>query len=81
MPKPLITVIEAPTSTQAWLKSARALLAATDRTIFNLVVATQDPIHLPTEDRAVVQEVDAFLTSYDQLPVVTVMNTIIPGGF
>ena len=81
MPKPLITVIEAPTSTQAWLKSAEALLAAADRTIFNLVVATQDPIHLPTEDRAVVREVDAFLTSHDQLPVVTVMNTIFPGGF
>ena len=81
MLEPLITVIEAPTSTQAWLKSARALLAAENRTIFHLVVAAHDPILLSERDRAVVQEVDSFLTSHDHLPVVTVMNTIFPGGF
>lgn len=77
----LIQTVEASTSTQAWLVSAKLLLGSPDRTIFNLVVGIIDPISLSQSDRRIVDVVDAFLTKYECLPVVTVMNTIFPGGF
>jgi len=77
----LIQTVEAPTSSQAWLASVKLLLGSQDKTILNLVVGIQDPISLSREDRRIVEVVNSFLTEHDCLPVVTVMNTIFPGGF
>jgi thymidylate synthase len=77
----LIQTVEESTSAQAWLKSAQLLLCSPERTVYNLVVGISDPITLSQADRRIVEAVDAFLTDHDCLPIVTVMNTIFPGGF
>lgn len=78
----LIQTVRAQTSTQAWLTCCELLLkSGPERTAFNLIVAIHDPVTLSGGDRAIAGLVDRFLLSHDSSPLVTVMNTIFPGGF
>jgi hypothetical protein len=77
----LIHPIESPNFMQAWLACIEALLNEKTSTLFNLVVAIKDPVILTDADRAGCDAVDKFLRQRKSLPLITVANTIFPGGF
>ncbi|WP_263419217.1 thymidylate synthase family protein [Terriglobus albidus] len=73
--------VEAETLSDAWLEAIRLILG-TDRTrIDNLIVSIEHPSALTPGDHAVCNTVDSFLRSKDLLPLITVANTILPGGY
>jgi hypothetical protein len=77
----LIHRIEAQSVVDAWLDATDAILASEDATMFNLVVGILDPIALSDIDQVVCHTVDEFLRAHASLPLITVANTIFPGGF
>lgn len=77
----LMKMIEADSCVHAWVQSFEWLLSQQDKTAFNLVVAIHNPIVLADEDRLLADKLDAFLRNHDSLPIISVMNTIFPGGF
>ncbi|HLH36150.1 MAG TPA: hypothetical protein VKX41_15875 [Alloacidobacterium sp.] len=77
----LIHPIERETSVEAWMASAEALLKSPDLSLFNLVVGVRHPVALSNSAEKVCNVVDAFLRERGALPVITVANTIFPGGF
>lgn len=79
--EPLITKIEAETSAAAWIQCVRAFLESRTTSRFNLVVGIRNPVALSPSDEAVCRTVDAFLISKSSQPLITVANTIFPGGF
>ena len=80
--EPLITKIEAETSALAWIECVRSFLGPpTTTSKFNLVVGIRNPIALSPSDEALCRTVDAFLRSKGLQPLITVANTIFPGGF
>jgi hypothetical protein len=79
--EPLILPIERASSTEAWMACIEALLASRSLSRFNLVVGIRDPVALSPSDQEICTIVDTFLRSKSSLPLVTVANTIFPGGF
>jgi hypothetical protein len=65
----------------AWLASVEELLDEKSSSLFNLVVAIQDPVTLTESDQMACHAVDKFLRERKSLPLITVANTIFPGGF
>jgi hypothetical protein len=79
--EPLITNIEAETSAAAWIKCVQTFLESRTTSRFNLVVGIGNPVALSPSDEAVCRTVDSFLRSKTLQPLITVANTIFPGGF
>jgi hypothetical protein len=77
----LIKSLEASTSVQAWIQACELLLSQRGKAAFNLIVGVKDPVSLSASDRIVASRVDSFLRRFECQPLVTVMNTIFPGGF
>jgi hypothetical protein len=77
----LITNIEAETSAAAWIKCVQTFLESRTTSRFNLVVGIGNPVALSPSDEAVCRMVDSFLRSKTLQPLITVANTIFPGGF
>ena len=82
MPNPkLIHSVEADSTVDAWIASLEELLASGNSSTYNLVVGIRNPVTLSDADQLVCQKVDSFLRAHKSLPVITVANTIFPGGF
>lgn len=77
----LIHAIEAESVLDAWLDATDAILASNSSTIFNLVVGIHNPIALSGTEQLACHTVDEFLRAHASLPLITVANTIFPGGF
>jgi thymidylate synthase len=77
----LISTVEADSVVDAWLDSVDTILDSRERSIFNLVVGIRNPVMLDDVDQLVCHEVDEFLRAHESLPLITVANTIFPGGF
>ena len=77
----LIHPIEAESAVDAWLDATDAILASNKSTMFNLVVGIHNPIALSDIDQLACHTVDVFLRAHSSLPLITVANTIFPGGF
>ncbi len=73
--------VEAPTLSDAWLEAVRTILNSRGTRLDNLIVSIEHPSALNASDRVVCDTVDSFLRSKDLLPLITVANTILPGGF
>jgi hypothetical protein len=82
VPNPkLIHTVEAESAVDAWLESLEEILASGERSMFNLVVGIRNPIALSDIDQVICHKVDSFLRAHESLPLITVANTIFPGGF
>lgn len=77
----LIHSIESESVLDAWLDATDAILASNSLTMFNLVVGIHNPIALSEVDQLACNTVDNFLREHASLPLITVANTIFPGGF
>jgi hypothetical protein len=77
----LIHSIEAESVLDAWLDATDAILASNSLTMFNLIVGIHNPIALSEVDQLACNTVDKFLREHASLPLITVANTIFPGGF
>lgn len=77
----LIHPIEAESIVDAWLDATDAILASGSSTMFNLVVGIHNPIALSDIDQMACHMIDEFLRAHASLPLITVANTIFPGGF
>jgi hypothetical protein len=79
--EPLILSIEGDSSVEAWIACIESFLGADNVSRFNLVVGIRDPVALNPSDQRICMLVDRFLRSHSSLPLITVANTIFPGGF
>jgi hypothetical protein len=77
----LIHPIEAESVLDAWLNATDAILTSSSLTMFNLVVGIHNPIALSDAEQLACNNVDKFLREHASLPLITVANTIFPGGF
>lgn len=77
----LIVSIERDTLVDAWLSCIEAFLRSEQTTRFNLVVGIRNAVLLNESEEKACRIVDRFLRSHHSLPLITVANTIFPGGF
>jgi len=77
----LIHSVEAESVVDAWLTATDTILASPNKSIFNLVVGIHSPVILGEIDQLVCRKVDEFLRARKSQPLITVANTIFPGGF
>jgi len=77
----LVHPVESVHLVDAWISSVEKLLEERSASLFNLVVGIQDPVTLTESDQMACFAVDKFLKAKKSLPLITVANTIFPGGF
>ena len=73
--------VESETLSEAWLEAIRTFLRCGQTRLDNLIVCIEHPSALTAADQSGCETVDSFLRSKDLLPLITVANTILPGGF
>src|SRR5260370_28907503 len=66
-----------PSCARAWVAASDRLINAGDEA-YNVVIDVDDPTRFDERDNAAITLVDSFLRERDQLPIVTVANTIFP---
>lgn len=76
----MIHHVEAKTCPEAWLKASEYLLKQQDYTAYSMILDIETPVAMTPADFDVFAEVDNFLRSHNQYPLVTVAGTIFPGG-
>lgn len=72
--------VEASTPVAAWLRAVQYLLVQPGRRASRVFLEIANPIGLPSQDHAVYNLVDRFLTTRGGLPINTVANTLFPWG-
>ncbi len=73
----MVTLIQAATRLEAWMRGTEYLLA--HDSALNLVLAIAFPTHGPNDDAAT-KRIDEFLTAEAQIPTHSVAETIFPGS-
>jgi hypothetical protein len=63
------------------MTAVETLLESKGNSRFNLVIGIKDPVVLTPSDERICALVDSFFRSNASLPLITVANTIFPGGF